>query len=257
MTFTDSHCHLDDLDLSKYDGKLENALKAAKDNGVAYILSACADLESFPKILEIAQTYSNVWCSVGIHPSVQCDPEPSADQLAELARHAEVIAIGECGLDYHYPDVNPAHQQERFRQQIKAAKKVQKPMIIHTRDANEDTFSILKKEQVAQLGAVIHCFTGNWNWAKQYLDLGFYIGITGIVTFKKATDVQEVAKNIPLDRLLIETDAPYLAPVPHRGKPNEPAYVRYVAEAIAAIRHISLEELASATTENFFRLFKI
>jgi len=251
----DSHCHLDMLDLAKHDGDLESAIIAARAAGVGHILNICVTLENFPRVLEIAKTYEGVSCTVGLHPSEQHCHEPSVDDLIELAQHPKVIGIGESGLDYFHCSGDLTWQQERFRRHIQAAKQINKPLVIHSRESSDDMYRILCDEKVNEIGGVLHCFTDSYEAAQKFVDLGFYIGITGIVTFKKALQVQEVAQKIPLERLLVETDAPYLAPEPYRGKPNEPAYVRYVAEHIAKLRNISYDELALQTTKNFWELF--
>lgn len=251
----DSHCHLDRLDLAKYGGNLERVIDAARAQDVGHILNIGVTLEDFPRVLEIAQTYDDVSCTVGLHPSEQGYHEPLVDDLVELTKYSEVIGIGETGLDYFHCSGDLTWQLERFRRHIKAAKEVQKPLVIHSRESSDDMYRILREEKVSEIGGVLHCFTDSYETAQKFVDLGFYISITGIVTFKKAVKVQEVAQKIPLERLLVETDAPYLAPVPHRGKPNEPAYVRYVAEHIAKLRGISYEEVAAQTTKNFWDLF--
>ncbi len=253
----DSHCHLDRLDLQKYDGKLEGALNYARSIGVEHFLCVSVTLEDFPAILAIAESAADISCSVGVHPTDGETTMLPYDKMLELARHKKVVALGETGLDYYRspPEVT-AMQQENFRLHIRAALDLQKPLIIHTRMASNDTLAILKEESAKNIGGVMHCFTENWEVAKAALDLNFYISISGIVTFKNAEEIREVAKQVPLDRLLIETDSPYLAPVPYRGKSNEPAYVREVAEFIAELRGLSFEELAQKTTENFYRLFK-
>lgn len=256
--FVDSHCHLDRLDLTQYNGQLDLALAAAHKNGVKHFLCVNVNLEDFPKILFLAENYPDVTCSVGVHPTDGETDVYSEAQLIELAQHPKVVAIGETGLDYYRSQADViANQQENFRQHIRAARKVNKPLIIHTRMAAEDTIRIMQEEKAADVGGVMHCFTENWEVAQQALALNFYISISGIVTFKNADQVKEVAMNVPLERLLIETDSPYLAPVPYRGKPNEPAYVLYVAECIAKLRQLSLEEVAKQTTENFYRLFSM
>jgi TatD DNase family protein len=255
MFLVDSHCHLDQLDLSAHGGELKNAMAAAAAQGVGHMLCVCITLEHFPAMLRIAQDYPNVSVSVGLHPNEQnILHEPTTADLIALAQDDKVIAIGETGLDYYRSTGDLDWQRERFRQHIRAANKLQKPLIVHMRQATADTLAILEEEK-AQSG-VMHCFTENWDAAKIALDLGFYISLSGIVTFKNAADIQEVARNVPLDRLLIETDSPYLAPIPFRGQSNEPAYVRYVAECIAGLRGIPLEMVAERTTANFFTLFK-
>jgi TatD DNase family protein len=252
----DSHCHLTLLDLAKYGGSVDPVLTTAEQQGVGYFLCVSVDLETFPAILKLAQTYEQVFASVGIHPNTPSDQELSLERLIELARIPEVIAVGETGLDYFRSQGDLEWQRQRFRVHIAAAREVHKPLIIHTRNAAEDILQILAAEGADEVGGVMHCFVDDWAIAQKAMDLNFYISFSGIVTFRNAREVQEVAKRVPLDRLLVETDSPYLAPVPHRGKDNQPAYVRYVAEYIAGLKGIPLSELTEATTENFFRLFK-
>lgn len=252
----DSHCHLTLLDLNKYGGSLDAVLVAAKEQGVGYFLCVSVDLDTFPAILRIAETHEEVFASVGIHPNTPAGCELSIERLTELAEIPRVVAIGETGLDYFRSHGDLEWQRSRFRLHIAAAREVQKPLIIHSREASEDVLRILAEEGAAEVGGVMHCFVGDWATAQKALDLNFYISFSGIVTFRNAKTVQEAAQRVPLDRLLVETDSPYLAPVPYRGKDNQPAYVRYVAESIAGLKGIPLNELAEATTENFFRLFK-
>lgn len=255
MFLVDSHCHLDQLDLSSYDEDLSKALAFAQDQGVKHMLCVCITLKDFFPMLEIIKPFSHVSASVGLHPNeLDIANEPMADDLIELANHEKIIAIGETGLDYYRSEGDLEWQRERFRQHIVASKKTQKPLIVHMRQATEDTLGILKETDATE--GVMHCFTEDWNTAVKALDLGFYISFSGIVTFSNAKLIQEVAKKMPLDRMLIETDSPYLAPVPFRGKTNQPAYVRHVAEYIAQLRNIPLQELAEQTTRNFFTLFK-
>ncbi len=252
----DSHCHLDLLDLEKYQGNLDLAIQAAKEQGVSQILNVSVDLEHLPQVLAIANQYENVDASVGIHPNEPVTPdEPTLEQLIELARPAKVVAIGETGLDYYRTEANNEYQKERFRRHITAAKALAKPLIIHTRAARADTIQILREESANKIRGVMHCFTEDWEMAKKALDLDFFISFSGIVTFKNAEELRQVALQTPLERMLIETDAPYLAPVPMRGKSNEPAYVRYVAEFLAELKGISFEILAEQTTRNYFDLF--
>lgn len=251
----DSHCHLDLLDLTQFNHDLLNVLDAAKQNGVTHLLNVCADLKNFPNVLEIAKQYPNVYASVGLHPNEQVDKEPTTEELIQYTKDEKIIAIGETGLDYYRSEGDLTWQQDRFRRHIEAAKKSNKPLIVHTRQAREDTIVILKEESAAEVGGVLHCFTEDWNMAKEALNLGFYISFSGIITFKNAGELHEVVKLVPLEKMLIETDAPYLAPVPFRGKPNQPAYVRYVAERIAELKNISFEKVAEQTTQNFFELF--
>jgi len=250
----DSHCHLDQLDLTAHNNKLDNAIKAAQAQGVSHFLCVCIDMQNVHDVINIAESYDNIDASVGVHPN-EITENPSAEMLIDLAKHPKVVAIGETGLDYFRIKDNHDFQQSRFLTHIEVAKTLNKPLIIHTRDAKEDTIRLMREAQADNVGGVMHCFTEDWKMAKQALDLGFYISISGIVTFKNADQIREVASKVPLDRLLIETDSPYLAPVPKRGKPNEPAYVRYVAEFLAELRDIPLEAFAKATTDNFFRLF--
>ena len=253
---TDSHCHLDRIDLSSFDNKLSVLLDEAKQADVGQALCVCIDLEHFDDVHQIALAHDNIYCSVGVHPTSQDVQEPTSDDLIRLAAKEKVIAIGETGLDYfRIEDENMTWQQERFRHHIQAAKTTAKPLIIHTRNARKDTIQILKEENADQVGGVMHCFAEDWETAKQALDLNFYISFSGIVTFKSATELQDVAKKVPEDRMLIETDSPWLAPVPKRGKLNHPANVRYVAEKMAELRGCSYEHIGAVTTQNFNRLF--
>lgn len=254
MFLVDSHCHLYMLDLAADGGDLNHVFERAKRNGVNYFLNVCVSIGEFPQVIATAEQYDFVKASVGVHPNEQ-DELYTPEKLLELAKHKEVIAIGETGLDYFRSTGDLTWQQDRFRAHIDVAKTVRKPLIIHTRDAKADTLQIMREERANEIGGVMHCFTEDWETAKQALDLGFYISFSGIVTFKNADVIQSVAKQIPLDRMLIETDAPYLAPNPMRGKSNEPGYVRYTAEYLAAMRGITLETLATQTTDNFFNLF--
>jgi TatD DNase family protein len=254
----DSHCHLDRLDLSPYQDNLEGALKAALENGVGKFLCVCIDIENYPNITSIAEKHDNIYLSVGVHPNSRDVTDPTTEQLIELAQQPKVIAIGETGLDYFRTKKSDSEwQRERFRRHIAAAKQTGKPLIIHMRDATEDTLRIMKEEGADEIGGVMHCFAENWEVAQQALALNFYISFSGIVTFNSAKDLKEVAKIMPMDKMLVETDSPYLAPVPFRGKPNEPAYVRYVAEQIAELRGMPYEEVATITTQNFNTLFKL
>lgn len=251
----DSHCHLNMLNLDKYQDDLSQALQAATDAGVEHVLCVGVDVRNTQQVLSVAEQFENVSASVGLHPSEQRDYDISQDELLKMADHDKVVAIGETGLDYYYNKDNLDSMRERFRVHIRAAREVNKPIIVHTRDAQQDTIQIMRDEKANECCGVMHCFTESWEMAQQALELGFYVSFSGIVTFKNAKNVQEVAKNVPLERLLIETDAPYLTPVPYRGKPNEPAYVKYVAEKIAELKDISFAEVAKQTTENFYTLF--
>jgi TatD DNase family protein len=256
MFLVDSHCHLNQLDLSAHDGILQHALDAGKNAGVGHMLCVCITLADFPEVLRIANTCSHVSASVGLHPNEKVACEPTVDELIHLARDEKIVAIGETGLDYYRSTGNVEWQQERFCKHISAAKTVNKPLIVHTRQAKADTINILRAENADRVGGVMHCFTEDWEMAAAALDLNFYISISGIVTFKNAVEIQQVAKKVPIERLLIETDSPYLAPNPYRGKPNEPAYVRHVAQYIAELRGMTIDDFAEKTTENFFRLFR-
>lgn len=253
----DSHCHLDMLDLTQFDGNLDLAIQAAQDNHIGYILNVCIHLEHFPNVLSIAKQYPNIYASVGVHPNETGGEDPSVERLVALAQHPKVVAIGETGLDYYRTEGDVAWQQERFRRHIRAAIEVNKPIIVHTREAREDTIKIMKEEGADQVGGVMHCFTETWEMAQQAMALNFYISLSGIVTFKNASELHELAKRVPLEKLLVETDAPYLAPVPFRGKKNQPAYVKHTAEFIAALKEIDIELLAEQTTKNCFDLFKL
>ncbi len=252
-TLTDSHCHLNFEHLLN---NLPQVLQNARKNGVGYMLCVGVTIEKLPEVLALAHEHSNIFASVGVHPDEQQGHDPSVEELVQLAQDPCVVAIGETGLDYYRIKGDMTWQQDRFRRHIRAARLTQKPLIIHTREAAADTIRILQEEGAESAGGVMHCFTESWETARAALDLGFYISISGIVTFRNAEPLRAVAARIPVDRLLIETDAPYLAPVPHRGQTNEPAFVRHVAEELAKIRGVSLDELARATTDNFFALFK-
>jgi len=257
LELVDSHCHLDMLDLTHFDGKMQNVLANARDNHVQHCLCVAVNLRDLPNMLRIANQFDNVSASVGVHPNEQDDDkEATADELIALAADQNVVAIGETGLDYFRSEGDLAWQHARFRTHIQAAIAANKPVIIHTRDARDDTLRIMREERIEQAGGVMHCFTETQAMAEQAMGMGFYISFSGIVTFKNAKDLQHIAKTMPLDRMLIETDSPYLAPVPYRGKPNQPAYVYHVAEFIAQLRDISLDEVATKTTENYFTLFK-
>ncbi|MCF8198816.1 MAG: TatD family hydrolase [Sulfuritalea sp.] len=250
----DSHCH---LDFSDFEGREDELLAAMAANQVGWALIAGVTLERFPGVLALAERFPNLYAAVGVHPDTQEGEEPDQDTLVRLAEHPKVIAIGETGLDYYRLEGDLEWQRERFRTHIRAARRSRKPMIIHTREAAADTLSILKQEGADEVGGVFHCFTETREVAQAALDLGFHVSLSGIVTFKNALQIKEVASFLPLDRVLVETDAPYLAPVPHRGKLNHPALVLHVAEEVARLRGMSLDDLAEATTGNFFRLFNI
>lgn len=252
-SLTDSHCH---LNFESLRNNLPQVLQNARDNGVGHMLCVGVTLEKFPEVIALAHDHPNIFASVGVHPDEQNGCDPTTDQLVELAQDPRVVAIGETGLDYFRLKGDLRWQQERFRRHIRAARRINKPLVIHTREAAADTLQILREEGADQVGGVMHCFTESWETARAALDLGFYISFSGIVTFRNADALRNVATQVPVNRLLIETDAPYLAPVPYRGKTNEPAFVRYVAERIAQLRGINLDELAATTTKNFFHLFQ-
>lgn len=255
---TDSHCHLDKINLDPFNGNFSEMIEAATDFDVSQFLCVCIDTEHFQNVLTPAKNYSNIFCSVGVHPTHKDSYAPKVEELIELAQHKEVIAIGETGLDYfRCDDDDMTWQHNLFRTHIRAAIKTQKPLIIHTRSAKEDTIKILKEENAQNVGGVMHCFAEDWETAKEAMDLNFYISFSGIVSFNSAKVLQDVAKRIPSDKYLIETDSPWLAPVPKRGKPNQPAYVKYVAEKLSDLRGCSYAQIAKESTDNFNRLFKL
>ncbi|ABE49765.1 TatD family hydrolase [Methylobacillus flagellatus] len=249
----DSHCHLNFPELRQ---NLQTLREAMQRERVGHALCISVTLPDFPEVLAVAEAYENFYASVGVHPDYEDEPAFSEDQLVSLAAHPKVVAIGETGLDYFRLTGDLEWQRERFRTHIRAAIRARKPLVIHTRNAAEDTLRIMREEHAEQVGGVMHCFTESLQVALAAMDLGFYISFSGIVTFKNALALKEVARVLPLDRILVETDSPYLAPVPFRGKVNQPAYVRYVAEELAKLRGISYQEVELATTANFFRLFK-
>jgi TatD DNase family protein len=249
----DSHCHLNFPDLS---GKLGEVLALMQDNRVSHALCIGVNLRDFPQVLSLAEEHGQIFASVGVHPDHEKEDEPTVEQLVGLAGHPKVVAIGETGLDYYRLEGDPEWQRERFRKHIRAARHVGKPLVIHTRSAAEDTLRIMREEGAADVGGVMHCFTESLEVAAGALELGFHISFSGIVTFKNAEALRDVARRVPLERMLIETDSPYLAPVPYRGKTNQPGYVKYVAEKLAEVKGIPFEEVAEATTRNFFGLFR-
>jgi len=250
----DSHCHLDFPELRSQLPELLSRMAAA---GVSHALTISTTLAGFAGVRELAQSQPNLWCTVGVHPDERRDGrEAGVDELVGLASHPKVVAIGETGLDYFRVEGDTEWQRERFRAHIRAARACAKPLVIHTREAAADTLRILEEEGARDVGGVMHCFTESLEVARAAMRMGFFISFSGIVTFKNAKSIKEVAREVPLDRLLVETDAPYLAPVPHRGKTNEPAFVRHVAEEVANLKGVGLDELAQATTRNFFALFR-
>jgi TatD DNase family protein len=248
----DSHCHLNFPGLAE---DLDTIFANMRANEVSHALCVSVDLASFPQVLELAERHDNLYASVGVHPDYELESEPTQAELVRLAQHPKVIAIGETGLDYFRLTGDLEWQRERFRTHIRAAKECGKPLIIHTRSAAADTLRIMAEEDAGSIGGVMHCFTENLEVARAAIDLGFHISFSGILTFKNATLIKEVAQSIPLERILIETDSPYLAPTPHRGKTNQPAFVKHVAEEIARLRNITVEEVGAASTLNFNRLF--
>ncbi|MBG4780132.1 TatD family hydrolase [Pseudomonas aeruginosa] len=253
----DSHCHLDRLDLAAHGGSLDAALDAARARGVGQFLCIGVSAANAQAVKALAERYADVHCSVGVHPlDLEPGSAPALDWLLGELAHPRVVAIGETGLDYHYEPEAAELQQEAFRLHLEAARITAKPVIVHTRAARADTLALRREAALPQAG-VLHCFTEDWEMARSALDLGFYISLSGIVTFRNADALREVARQVPADRLLVETDSPYLAPIPHRGKPNLPEYVRDVAEFLATLRGVSLETLAEQTTANFHRLFPL
>ena len=250
----DSHCHLDFPDLA---GRVDEALALMRENGVTHALCVSVTLQEFPQVRALAERYPNLYASVGVHPDYADVPLVTEKELVALADHPRVVAIGETGLDHYRIKGGAEWQRERFRTHIRAARSSGKPLIIHMRDAAEDTLRIMREERASEVRGVMHCYTGTWETAQAAMDLGFCISFSGIVTFKNAAALREVAKQVPLDRMLIETDSPFLAPVPYRGKTNEPGLVKYVAEEIARLRQVSLDEVAAATSTNYFKLFRV
>jgi len=250
----DSHCHLDFPELR---GDLPALIERMAANGVTHALTISTTLAGFPAVREVAESRDNLWCTAGVHPDERRDGrEATVEELVALASHPKVVAIGETGLDYFRVEGDTDWQRERFRAHIRAARACAKPLVIHTREAAADTLRILEEEGASQVGGVMHCFTESREVADAAMRLGFLISFSGIVTFKNALALKEVARHVPLERMLVETDSPYLAPVPHRGKTNEPAFVRHVAEEIARLKGVGLEAVAEATTRNFFSLFR-
>ena len=256
MFLVDSHCHLDCLDYEKQHTSVDDVIAKAQQQDVKFMLAVATSLQGFDKMKALIGERDNVAFSCGIHP-LDLDKGLDFDRLAHLAAQTDVVALGETGLDYYYQKENAELQRESFRQHIRIGRQVNKPVIVHTRDAREDTIAILREEQVSDCGGVLHCFTEDSEAAKRLLDLGMYISFSGIMTFKNAEQIREAARIVPLDRILIETDSPYLAPVPFRGKENQPAYVRAVAEYMAVLKGVSVERLAEITTQNFNQLFHL
>ncbi|MFT4918616.1 MAG: TatD DNase family protein [Zhongshania aliphaticivorans] len=253
----DSHCHLDRIDLSPYDGSLDAAVKAATERGVDRMLCIGIDLNNAPAVVAIAEKFPNIYASVGIHPLDIADEICSKQTLLALADHPKVVAIGETGLDYYYSSERKEEQQQSFTQHLQVSASCGKPTIVHTRDARADTLKLIAEHGSAEVGGVLHCFTESWEMAEAALDMGYYISFSGIITFKNAQELREVVRRVPMSRLLVETDSPYLAPVPYRGKKNEPKYVVEVAECVAELKGLSFADVAQQTTANFEQLFSL
>lgn len=255
----DSHCHLNQIDLNEFNQSMDDVIAKAQANGVEHMLCVCVEPGDLGAMYQLAQTYPNISISVGVHPNTELDKELDAVSLQNLAKHPACIAIGETGLDYYRTETDDARevQRNRFREHIRAAIASSKPLIIHTREAAEDTLMLMNLENARDIGGVMHCFSEDWDIASRALDLNFYISFSGIVTFKNALSLQEVAKKVPIDRILIETDSPYLAPSPFRGRQNHPALVKHVALALSELRQVDYETIAKHTTENFYRCFRL
>lgn len=251
----DSHCHLDRLNLAPYNGDLSAALNAAHERGISQMLCIGISLANIPDVIAIAQRFARVFASVGVHPCDVKEGAATAEQLRHWASQDKVVALGETGLDYHYETESKALQHESFALHLQLGKELGLPIVVHTREARADTLALIREHGSQESSGVLHCFTEDWPMARAALDLNYYISISGIVTFKNAEQIRDVVRQMPLDRLLVETDSPYLAPIPYRGKPNEPKYVREVAQYIADLRGLTLEELGAITSENFYRLF--
>lgn len=252
MDFVDSHCHVDFKELAE---DFEGISQRMRANGVQRALCVSVNLTAWPELIQMVEQHENLWASVGVHPDYENEVEPTVEDLVQRSVHPKVVAVGETGLDYYRLQGDLEWQRERFRCHIRAAKKAQLPLIIHTRSASDDTLKIMREEGADQVGGVMHCFTESLEVARASIELGFYISLSGIVTFKNATDLHHVAASIPLEKMLIETDSPYLAPTPFRGKRNDPSLVVHVAQHIAQLRGTSLAEVAEVTTDNFYKLF--
>lgn len=249
----DSHCHLNFPDLA---GRIDEVKASMREKGVERAVVISVNVPDYPAVRALALAHEEFWATVGVHPDVEDGPDMDEDFLVAEAAHPKIIGIGETGLDYHWCKGDLEWQRERFRRHIRAARRAGVPLVIHTREAADDTLAVMREAGADAAGGVMHCFTENWDVARAALDLGFYLSFSGILTFKNARQVQEVAAKAPLDRILVETDSPYLAPVPYRGKQNEPAYTRFVAEYLATLRGLSYDEVAAMTSANFFRLFR-
>jgi len=254
--FIDSHCHLDCIDLKDFDNSFSTLINQIKETQVSRMLCVSINLKNYDNMRRLVDAYDFIDVSAGVHPSDAAEHKTTGDVLEGLGQDKRVVAIGETGLDYFYAKETKQEQQDSFRLHIQVANKLNKPVIVHTRDAQEDTINILKDEKADVCGGVMHCFTESWEMAKQALDMGFYISFSGIVTFRNAGALREVARKVPDNRFLIETDSPYLAPVPNRGKQNYPGWVKHVAECLAEVKSKSVDEIASLSADNYMRLFK-
>lgn len=255
--FVDSHCHLDCIDLSDFNNSFDTLIQHSNDAGIEHMLCVAINLQKYPGMLDKVRRYPEISVSVGMHPMADESDDFNVDYLTELATDKKVVAIGETGLDYYYHKGDPQWQQQRFRAHIQVANQLNKPVIVHTRDAGDDTLKILRQENADRCGGVIHCFTETQAFADQAIEMGFMISFSGIISFRNADALRKIAKRIPDGHLLIETDSPYLAPMPHRGKQNQPAYVRYVAEVLAEVRNTSVEHIAEISRNNFYPLFNL
>ncbi|MDT8376245.1 MAG: TatD family hydrolase [Mariprofundaceae bacterium] len=253
-SFFDSHCH---LDFPQFNDDRDEVLRRMQEEGVDRCVSVAVDFEHLPRLQSLAEQHDNIWFSVGIHPNHEVDEEPTVEQLCALSNHPKCVAVGETGMDFYRHRVDPALQEARFRTHIRAARQLGKPVIVHNRDADNESIRILTEAEIGKCGGIMHCFSAGWDTARAALDLGMYISFSGNVTFKRNDELREVARQVPMDRLLIETDAPYLAPMPHRGKRNEPAYVKHVARCIADVKGLSIREMAEASTSNALKVFGI
>ncbi len=254
VSLFDTHCH---IDFEHFDEDRDEVFARMEKAGVERIVAVSVEMEQADRLMRLAQSRDKVWFSVGIHPNHETSHEPTVDELCSLSEHHKCVAIGESGMDFFRHRVEPEVQEDRFRTHIRAARQVNKPVIVHMREADEAALAILEEEGVQACGGIMHCFSSNWEAASRALDMGMSISFSGNVTFKRNDELREVAARIPADRLLVETDSPYLAPMPHRGKRNEPTYVRHVAECIAGVRGVSLAELAEQTTRNALARFHI
>jgi TatD DNase family protein len=253
----DSHCHLDRVALDHYEDNFALFVHKTLESGIGHMLCVSIDLESWPAMVELVEPYPQISLSVGVHPNDRERREASVEELIELSNTPKVVAIGETGLDYFHGEGDLDWQRERFRRHIRAALAAHKPLIIHTRQAKADTIDIMREEGAAEAGGVMHCFTEDWPMARQALEMGFYVSFSGIITFKNAAELREVVQQVPMERLLIETDSPYLSPVPYRGKPNQPLYVERVAACVAELKGLTPASVAQLTTDNFYRCFPL